>query len=100
MPKRSISLTEDLDRFVESEVKSGRFSNASEVVREGLRLMEARDSEDRAKLEWLRRSVKEGLEQIGRGEGVEIASGEELEVEIDRIGKEAEAEFKALRKRA
>ena len=36
MPSRNVNLTEHLDRFIEAGITSGRFSNASEVVREGL----------------------------------------------------------------
>ena len=39
MPTRNVNLTEHFDRFIETGVSSGRFSNASEVVREGLRLL-------------------------------------------------------------
>ncbi len=45
MPTRNVNLTEHLDRFVDARVSSGRFSNASEVVREGLRLLEQRERE-------------------------------------------------------
>ena len=59
MPTRNVNLTEHFDRFVEAGITSGRFSNASEVVREGLRLLEQREQEDKAKLEWLRATAKE-----------------------------------------
>lgn len=36
MPTRNITLTEDFDDFVQRQVSSGRYSNASEVVREAL----------------------------------------------------------------
>jgi antitoxin ParD1/3/4 len=39
VPTRNISLTDRLDRFVETSVTTGRYQNASEVVREGLRLL-------------------------------------------------------------
>ena len=54
MPTRNINLTNHFDRFIETEVGSGRYGSASEVVREGLRLIERRKQEDRAKLKWLR----------------------------------------------
>ena len=50
MPTRNINLTDHLDRFIEAEVGSGRYGNASEVVREGLRLIERRKREEGAKL--------------------------------------------------
>jgi antitoxin ParD1/3/4 len=37
MPTRNVNLTEHLDRFVDRQVSSGRYSNASEIVREALR---------------------------------------------------------------
>jgi antitoxin ParD1/3/4 len=98
MPTRNINLTDRFDRFIEAEVASGRYGNASEVVRDGLRLMERRTQEERAKLKWLRGAVKEGLEQIDRGEGLEFGSMGELERHIDRLGKEASAEFTRKRK--
>jgi antitoxin ParD1/3/4 len=93
MPTRNINLTDHLDNFIAAEVGSGRYGNASEVVREGLRLMERRKQEERAKLKWLRGAVKAGLEEIDRGEGIEFGSTDELEQHIDRLGKEAVAEI-------
>ena len=92
MPTRNINLTDHFDRFVAGEVESGRYGNASEVVREGLRLMERRKQEERARLNWLRGAVREGLDQIERGEGVELESMGALEAELRRIGAEARAE--------
>jgi antitoxin ParD1/3/4 len=100
MPTRNINLTDHFDRFIASEVGSGRYGNASEVVREGLRLMESRRQEDRAKLTWLRGAVREGLCQIERGEGMEFRSMEELEQHIDLLGKEASVELTPKGKRA
>ena len=93
MPTRNINLTDHFDRFIETEVGSGRYGNASEVVREGLRLMERRKQEDRAKLKWLRGAVREGLDEIDRGEGLEFRSMEELDRHIDQLGNEASAEI-------
>ena len=42
MPTRNVNLTRELDRFVATKVKSGRYENASEVVRAGLRTLSAR----------------------------------------------------------
>ena len=58
MPTRNVNLTDHFDRFIEDGIASGRFSNASEIVREGLRLLEQREQEDQAKLKWLRAAVK------------------------------------------
>ena len=46
MPTRNVVLTEHQDSLVEHLVASGRYQNASEVLREGLRLVEQREAED------------------------------------------------------
>ena len=100
MPTRNINLTDHLDRLIESGVSSGRYGNACEVVREGLRLLEQRQQEDQAKLKSLRRAAREGFEQIHRGDGIEFRSLEELEEHIDQLGREVSAELSSGRKRA
>ncbi len=85
MPTRNINLTEHLDRFVAGEVNAGRYGNASEVVREGLRLMERRHQEERAKLKWLRGAVRAGVNELDRGEGIEFESAEDLSRAISRL---------------
>jgi antitoxin ParD1/3/4 len=57
----SYTLGTHYERFINSLVKSGRYASASEVVRDGLRLMEEREKIREAKLEALRRDIAEGL---------------------------------------
>ncbi len=97
MPTRNVNLTEHFDKFIEAGVDSGRFSNASEVVREGLRLLEQRELEDRAKLEWLRAAAKEGFDAIDRGDYVTLSSEKELDAFFDQIHEEVAAELAAER---
>jgi antitoxin ParD1/3/4 len=99
MPTRNVNLTEHFDRFIESGVTSGRFSNASEVVREGLRLLEQREREDKAKIEWLRGAAKEGFDAADRGDYVTLNSEEELGSFLDQIHEEVSAELAAEPKR-
>lgn len=100
MPTRNVNLTEHFDRFIETGIASGRFSSASEVVREALRLLEQREREDRAKIDWLRAAAKEGFDDLARGGYVAMRSGKEIDAVIDRLGEEASAEFAARPKRA
>lgn len=99
MPTRNVNLTEHFDRLIEKAVASGRYGNASEMIRDGLRLLELREQQEQAKLKWLRSAVKEGLDQINRGEGTEFRSVGELEAYIDQIGEEVSAELAAERER-
>lgn len=72
MPTRNVNLTETQDKFVAEQLKSGGYTNASEVVRAGLRLLEQQTQEDAAKLEALRRDVQEGIDAYKRGEYTSI----------------------------
>jgi antitoxin ParD1/3/4 len=60
MPTRNVNLTRELDRFVATKVKSGRYETASEVVRAGLRTLEREEREYEAKLAALSRRIDEG----------------------------------------
>ena len=95
MPTRNVNLTEHFDRFIETGITSGRFSNASEVVREGLRLLEQREQEDKAKLESLRASAKDGFDAIDRGDGIEFESMDDLAAYVHQIGEEVSTEVAA-----
>lgn len=67
MPTRNLVLTEYQTAFVERLVTSGRYQNASEVLREGLRLVERRESEDEMRLAALRDAAKVGVADIDAG---------------------------------
>ena len=57
---RSYALGERFERFIEEKVRSGRFGNASEVVRAGLRLLEDQERRRELELEKLRQAIDEG----------------------------------------
>jgi len=61
MPTRNVNLTDELDRFVLSKVESGRYENASEVVRSALRALEREEQEYEEKLTALRAAIEEGI---------------------------------------
>jgi antitoxin ParD1/3/4 len=60
MPTRNVNLTDELDDFVLAKVKSGRYENASEVVRAALRTLEREEQRHEAKLAALRAAIDEG----------------------------------------
>jgi antitoxin ParD1/3/4 len=74
-----INLTSTLDEYVLAKVKSGRYNNASEVVREALRRMQDEEVKQASfmpnltstEIEEIRRSVQQGIDEIERGEGAE-----------------------------
>jgi antitoxin ParD1/3/4 len=63
----NISLTPELERFVNQKVESGKYQTASEVVRDGLRLLLEREELHHKKLEDLRRDIAVGLDQADQG---------------------------------
>lgn len=58
---RSFALGDHFEEFIDTQVKSGRFNNASEVVRAGLRLLEDRETPSALTLDDLRRLIQEGI---------------------------------------
>jgi len=79
MPTRNVVLTDHQEEVIEALVRSGRYQNASEVLREGLRLVEQRAAEDAARLEVLREAATVGFDAIDRGAFKEFDSVEELQ---------------------
>ena len=81
----NVSLTPELERFVEKKVQTGRYQSASEVIRAGLRLLEEREDE--------------------RLRGVTASSVAELEAKLiegldsGSAGKMTERDWKSLRRR-
>jgi antitoxin ParD1/3/4 len=68
MPTRNVNLTNDLDHFVARKVKSGRYENASEVVRAGLRTLEREERQYELKLAALQSAIDQGdASGIARG---------------------------------
>ncbi len=67
----NVDLTPELELLVQNKVQSGCFNSASEVVREALRLMDAKDELRAIQLTELRSRIDKGLAEAGRGEGVD-----------------------------
>jgi antitoxin ParD1/3/4 len=70
MPRNtSISLGDHLTQFVDTQVASGRYGSASDVVRAGLRLLETQETELRALQEALRAGEASGAPAAFDGQG-------------------------------
>ena len=83
MPTRNVNLTDELDRFVAARVASGRYANASDVVRAGLRALEEREEARAAWLAYARKEATEAFAALDRGEGVPTTA-DELTARLDR----------------
>ena len=84
MPSRSslnVSLTPELAKFVENRVASGRYQTASEVVREGLRLLEAHEQDMQEATARVKAKLQRGIDQAKRGE---LFDGDEVFEELRR----------------
>jgi antitoxin ParD1/3/4 len=66
----NISLTPELERLVDEKVKSGRYASASEVIREGLRLLEEQETMKQHRLAEIRQKIDRGLDQLDKGQGI------------------------------
>jgi antitoxin ParD1/3/4 len=101
MRQMNISITQQLSAYVRRKVRSGRYNNASEVVRDALRRMEEEDAravrlaqptaEDLltdltgVQLDAIRRRVQSGIESIERGDHVEYSDREGLKIMADGV---------------
>ncbi len=85
MPTRNVVLTKRQEELIEALVESGRYQNASEVLRDGLRLVEQREAEDAAKLEVLREAARVGVVALERGEFKEFENIEDLQAYLNDL---------------
>ena len=67
----NVSLTPELEELIQPRVRSGRYTSASEVVREALRLLDDRDELRALRRDELRARVAAGLESLDRGTGLD-----------------------------
>jgi antitoxin ParD1/3/4 len=58
----NISLTPKLESFVKAKVKTGDYNNASEVIREALRVLQEREADRKVQLGALKKLIREGEE--------------------------------------
>lgn len=63
MVKKSISVTDQQDRWIKAQIKTGHYGNESEVVRELIRERQLRDQETPAEIEAIRAALLEGEER-------------------------------------
>lgn len=82
MPTRNVVITQHQAELIDRLVASGRYQNASEVLRAGLRMLERDDADHAAKLAALRAAVQEGLDAVEAGDYVDFATPDELRAHL------------------
>ncbi len=75
----NFSLTPSLEQFVRDRADSGDYNNASEVVREAIRLLKRAEERRALKMERLRAAIRDGDEALARGEFSDLNSDQELD---------------------
>jgi antitoxin ParD1/3/4 len=88
MPTRNVVLSEHQQQLVETLVQSGRYQNASEVLREGLRLIEERERLQNVKLKALKQAARQGWVDVSEGRYADVAD-DKLEDFIGQLGRRA-----------
>lgn len=86
MPTRNISLTAEQDAFIAKIVETGDYQNASEAVRDALRLLQQRRREDGLRIRALRAQLEAGADALERGDFLELED-RGLEEALARLGK-------------
>ena len=66
----NVSLTPELEKYVADKIASGRYTSASEVVREALRLLEREEKSREEQLDEFNRELRARLDSLDRGEYV------------------------------
>lgn len=87
----SIALTPHFESLAQRLVTAGRYNNVSEVIRDGLRLLESRMQEESAKLHALRTAVKVGLNDFDEGKFTELNGVLQVEDFVRRSGERVAA---------
>ena len=90
MPTRNVVLTDHHEKVIAALVESGRYQNASEVLREGLRMIEQREAMEAAKLKSIQAAAQVGFKDIDDGRFIDLADAE-LESVISDLGRQASA---------
>ncbi|MDQ6974943.1 MAG: type II toxin-antitoxin system ParD family antitoxin [Mariprofundaceae bacterium] len=81
----NFTLTPNLEQFVRNRAKSGDYNNASEVVREALRLLKRSEEQRALRLEHLRKAIQAGDEAMAGGQFSTLNSDEKMDAFFARF---------------
>ena len=86
----NVSLTPELEHFVQDKVKSGMYTSASEVIRESLRLLHTHEDLQNQRIQQLNQAIDIGLEQLSAGKKISAhESYNRMTQKIDKLTKNA-----------
>ncbi len=94
MGTRNVVLTDRQEKLIDTLVEAGRYQNASEVLREGLRMIERREAEDAAKLSALKEAAKLGMASLEQGQAQTFSDAASLRRHLKDVGTKAIANAK------
>ena len=81
----NLSLTPQLEQYIKDCAATGAYNNASEVVREALRLFIRTEEQRHLKLQNLRQAIKQGEDAIIKGELTDLSSTDELDQFFEQL---------------
>jgi antitoxin ParD1/3/4 len=81
----NFSLTPSLEQFIRDRAASGDYNNASEVVREAIRLLKRVEEQRALQAERLRAAIRDGDEALVRGEFTELNADQDLDAFFARL---------------
>ena len=96
MPTRNVVLTEHQSNLIARLVESGHYQNASEVMREGLRLIERQESENAIRLKAMREAAEAGIADVAAGRYRTFDTADTLRDHLSEIVTEAFADLRPL----
>jgi antitoxin ParD1/3/4 len=88
MPTRNVSLTPEQDAFIDEVLEKGEYRNASEAMRDAIRVLQQRRTEDALKLDRLRVAIDQGIAALERGDYTEVED-EDLDAYLDELAASA-----------
>lgn len=85
----NISLTAELENFVQDKVNSGMYTSASEVIRESLRVLRAYEEVQTHRIQQLNNEIAIGMKQLNSGKKIPAKdSYKRLKAKIEKTSKE------------
>jgi len=90
----SVPIAPEYAAFIDEQMTAGHYQSASEIVQEGLRLLQQQNETEPVRLEAIRQEVKAGFAQLDRGDYIEFNSSEEAIAHFHAKARELAAQGK------